>query len=257
MRFKLISRKKLPRPSRRNFPRTKKNGSIASQHKDPERLLLFIQAHDYANRPDHFRDDSLKAEELFEQAIKLDPKFAAAFAGLSMVESWMYHTFWDRHRLVEKKRVSMPMNPCACNRIFRKDISRSVFRIIMAIVITSAPSPSLRSRNVTCRTKPKPIWPSAPFSGVRASGRNQLRIWKKPPRSIRKTQASLINLAYSYMALRNFEAADKTIDRAIAVAPQSFAATALKAYWRLHGKVTSAWPKNNFLRFQPRSIRMA
>src|SRR5262249_61389792 len=48
---------------------------------------LFIQAHDYPHRPDHFRDDSLKAEELFEQAIKLDPKFAAAFAGLSMVES--------------------------------------------------------------------------------------------------------------------------------------------------------------------------
>src|SRR5206468_10419764 len=53
--------------------------------------LLFIQAHDYANRPEHFRDDSLKAEELFEQAIKLDPKFAAAFAGLSMVQSWIYH----------------------------------------------------------------------------------------------------------------------------------------------------------------------
>src|SRR4029077_15050302 len=29
------------------------------------------------------------------QAIKLDPKFAAAFAGLSLTESWLYH-FWDR-----------------------------------------------------------------------------------------------------------------------------------------------------------------
>src|SRR4029453_15557175 len=35
----------------------------------------------------------LKAEQLFEQAIKLDPKFAAAFAGLSMIESGMYHNF--------------------------------------------------------------------------------------------------------------------------------------------------------------------
>ena len=32
----------------------------------------------------------------------------------------------------------------------------------------------------------------------------------------------LINLASTYMALRNFEAADKTLDRAIAIAPQSF-----------------------------------
>src|SRR5262249_49213304 len=40
----------------------------------------------------------------------------------------------------------------------------------------------------------------------------------------------LLNLAYSYMALRNFEAAEKTLDRAIAIAPQSFATVGLKAY---------------------------
>ena len=56
---------------------------------NPDAYLLFVQAHDYANRTDMFRDTSLKAEQLFEQAIKLDPNFAAAFAGLSMVESWI------------------------------------------------------------------------------------------------------------------------------------------------------------------------
>jgi len=58
---------------------------------NPDAYLLFIQAHDYANRPDYFRDELLKAEELFEKAIKLDPKFAAAFAGLSRVQNSMYH----------------------------------------------------------------------------------------------------------------------------------------------------------------------
>src|SRR5438876_1591787 len=72
--------------------------------KDPNAYLLFIQAHDYANRPDHLPADSLKAEELFEQAIKLDPKFAAAFAGLSMVESWMYHGFEPAPARREKAR---------------------------------------------------------------------------------------------------------------------------------------------------------
>ena len=31
------------------------------------------------------------------------------------------------------------------------------------------------------------------------------------------------NLAWNYMALRNFDAAEKTVDRAVAVAPQAFA----------------------------------
>src|SRR5213076_2605367 len=73
---------------------------------DPNAYLLFIQAHNYANRPDHLRDDSLKAEELFEQAIKLDPKFAAAFAGLSMVESWIYHSSEPTQARREKARLN-------------------------------------------------------------------------------------------------------------------------------------------------------
>src|SRR6059036_1719832 len=59
---------------------------------NPDAYLLFVQAHDYASQREMFRDTSLKAEPLFEQAIKLDPNFALAFAGLSMVESWLYHT---------------------------------------------------------------------------------------------------------------------------------------------------------------------
>src|SRR5262249_17716723 len=45
-----------------------------------------------------------------------------------------------------------------------------------------------------------------------------------------KNADMLLNLASNYMWLRNFEAADKTLDRAIAIAPQSFDLRALKAY---------------------------
>ena len=73
---------------------------------NPDAYLLFVQAHDYANRTDMFRDTSLKAEQLFEQATKLDPNFAAAFAGLSMVESWMYHSFDPLPARREKARTA-------------------------------------------------------------------------------------------------------------------------------------------------------
>src|SRR5678816_589041 len=71
---------------------------------NPDAYLLYVQAHDYATRPDMFRDTSLKAEQLFEQATKLDPNFAAAFAGLSMVESWLYHSFDPTPARREKAR---------------------------------------------------------------------------------------------------------------------------------------------------------
>src|SRR5438876_4337634 len=53
-----------------------------------------------------FRDTSLKAEPLFEQAIKLDPNFALAFAGLSMVESWLYHASDQVPARREKARLN-------------------------------------------------------------------------------------------------------------------------------------------------------
>src|ERR1700720_643167 len=73
---------------------------------DPNAYLLYVQAHDWANRAEMFHDTSLKAEPLFEQAIKLDPNFAAAFAGLSMVESWVYHNSDPMQARREKARVN-------------------------------------------------------------------------------------------------------------------------------------------------------
>src|SRR5436853_1426963 len=58
-----------------------------------EAYLAFVQAHDLLTRPDKFRAESEKAEQLFEQATKLDPNFAAAFAGLAWAEDWIYHNF--------------------------------------------------------------------------------------------------------------------------------------------------------------------
>ena len=46
----------------------------------------------------------------------------------------------------------------------------------------------------------------------------------------------LTNLAFSYMAQRNFEAADKILDRATAAAPQLSAACAIKGLLAIHWK---------------------
>src|SRR5262249_57517285 len=56
-----------------------------------------------------------------------------------------------------------------------------------------------------------------------------------------KNVSILVNLASNYRALRNFEAADQTIDRAFALAPNSLAALGAKGYCAvLRGDIAGA-----------------
>ena len=71
-----------------------------------------------------------------------------------------------------------------------------------------------------------------------------------------KNVTILINLAFNYIALRNFDAADKTLDRAIAAAPQAFGPVGFKAYVAILSKGDLTRPRNNFLRLQLTAIRM-
>src|SRR5262249_2704128 len=74
--------------------------------KHSDAYLLYVQAHNYATQPDPPRESAVKAEELFEQAIKFDPNFALAFAGLSTVQSWLYHEAEPTPARREKARLN-------------------------------------------------------------------------------------------------------------------------------------------------------
>src|SRR5213596_1120468 len=190
--------------------------------KDPNAYLLFIQAHNYANRPDHLRDDSLKAEELFEQAIKLDPKFASAFAGLSMVESWIYHSSEPTQARREKARLnadeSLRLQPNFPEGHLALGFSyyygdRDYERALAEFEIAKRDLPN----------------EAQAYLAIGAIQRRQGK-WAESTANFEKAVALdpknagiLINLAFNYIAVRNFEAADRTVDRAIAIAPQSFA----------------------------------
>ena len=202
---------------------------------NPDAYLLFVQAHDYANRPDDLRDDSLKAEQLFEQAIKLDPKFAAAFAGLSMAESWLYH-FWDR---VPARREKARLNADESLRL-EPNLPEGYLALGFSYYYGDRDyERALAEFEIAKRDLPNE---AQAYMAIGAIQRRQGK-WTESTANLEKAAAldpknagMLVNLAWNYMALHNFEAADKTVDRAIAVAPKSFAATALKAYlaaaWR-------------------------
>jgi TolB-like protein/Flp pilus assembly protein TadD len=196
---------------------------------NPDAYLLFIQAHDYATRPEMFRDTSLKAEQLFEQATKLDPNFAAAFAGLSMVESWAYHTFDPTPPRREKARA-------AANEALRlqPDLPEAHLALGFSYYYGDRDyERALAEFDVAKRGLPNE---AQAYMAIGAIQRRQGK-WAESTANLEKAAALdpkngslLLNLAFSYMATRNYDAADKILDRGIEAAPQSFFERTLKGW---------------------------
>ncbi len=206
---------------------------------NPDAYLLFIQAEPYATRPDMFRDDSRKAEQLYEQAIKLDPNFAAAFACLSMVESWAYHTFDPTSARRERARVTadqalrlqpdLPEGHLALGFSYYygdRDYERALAEF--EIAKRGLPNEAQAYMAIGAIQRRQGKWTESTANFERATTLDP------------KNASFLFNLGFSYVAQRNFETADKIFDRALVAAPQAFSARALKGVvailWKGDGK---------------------
>src|SRR5437764_305539 len=195
---------------------------------DPNAYLLFVQAHDYANQTDMFHESSLKAEPLFEQAIKLDPNFALAFAGLSMVESWAYHSFDPVPARREKARRT-------ANEALRlqPDLPEAHLALGFSYYYGDRDyQRALAEFEIANRGLPNEAQAYMAIGAIqRLQGKWIDSTWyvEKAAELDPKNSSILLNLGYNYMATRNFEAADKIFDRGIEAAPESFGSRALKS----------------------------
>src|SRR6184192_3876732 len=195
---------------------------------NPDAYLLFVQAHDYATRMDIFRDTTLKAEPLFEQAIKLDPNFALAFAGLSMVESWLYHSSDP----VPARREKARLNADEALRL-QPDLPEGHLALGFSYYYGDRDyQRALAEFEIAKRGLPNE---AQAYMAIGAIQRRQGK-WIESTENLEKGAALdpknvgiLCNLGYSYMAQRNFEAAEKIFDRALAAEPRSLQATGMQA----------------------------
>jgi len=196
---------------------------------NPDAYLLFVQAHDYANRTDMFRDASLKAEPLFEQAIKLDPNFALAFAGLSMVESWIYHSFDP----TEGRRQKARLNADEALRL-QPDLPEGHLALGFSYYYGDRNyERALAEFEIARQGLPND---AQAYMAIGAIQRRQGK-WAESTANLERAAALdpkganiLINLASSHIALRNFETAKKILDRVVAIAPRSLEACGLKGF---------------------------
>ncbi len=202
---------------------------------NPDAYLLFVQAHDYASQKDMFRDTSLKAEPLFEQAIKLDPNFSLAFAGLSMVESWVYHSFDP----VPARRERARLNADEALRL-QPDLPEGHLALGFSYYYGDRDyERALAEFDIARRGLPNE---SQAYLAIGSIQRRQGK-WAESTVNLEKAatldpknQNVLLNLSFSYMARRDFEAADKIVDRVIAASPQSFQARAIKGFVAIQWK---------------------
>jgi serine/threonine-protein kinase len=193
-----------------------------------EAYLAFMQGHEMFYRPDKFRSNTEKAEQLFEKATKLDPNFAGAFAALAWVHDWSYRDFDPTPVRKEKARAAavealrlQPNLPEAhlgmgfyhyyCERDYQGALDE------FAIARLSLPNSPEVYMAIGAIQRRQGKWKESTANLERAAALSPKDAWV------------LQNLGSNYYANRNFEAAEKIFDRAIEAAPQSLGPRAEKA----------------------------
>src|SRR5438876_9072481 len=188
-----------------------------------EAYFAFLQAHDLSTRPDKLRPAIEKAEQLYEQATRLDPDFARAFAGLAWIHDWMYHTYDPTPARKEKARAAadtairlQPDLPEAhlalgfyyyyCERNYEKALDE------FAIAKRSLPNSPDVYMAIASIERRQGKWAESTANFEKAASLSP------------KDAFILVNLGDNYRANRNFEAADRIFDRAIEAAPSSLSA---------------------------------
>jgi TolB-like protein/Tfp pilus assembly protein PilF len=169
-----------------------------------------------------------QSEQLYERAIALDPNFALAIAGLSHLESWIFHTFdaaparrTKARTLAEQALKLQPELPeghlalgyCYYYGDLDYDRALSEFKIAQSGLPNDAEV--LLSLGAIQRRQGK--WAESTANFERAASLNPKDAWV------------LQNLGINYQALRNYEAAQKTYARGLEIAPNALGLHSLNA----------------------------
>jgi TolB-like protein/cytochrome c-type biogenesis protein CcmH/NrfG len=197
-----------------------------------EAYLAFVQAHDLQNE---FEDlEKLKqSEQLYARAIQLDPKFALAIARYSQLESWIVHTF---ERTPERREKARALAQQALQ--LQPDLPEAHLAMGFSLYYGDNEfDAALKEFEIAQRDLPNEA------EGYLALGAIQRRLGKWPESTANLEKAASLNpkdswvfqnLAFNYQMLRNFDAANKTIDRGLKVNPEGI------GLWEIKSKLAIA-----------------
>ena len=184
-----------------------------------EAYLAFVQAHNLSNAVEEF--EKLKqSEQLYARAIQLDPTFALAIARYSLLESWIVHTF---ERTTERREKARALAQQALQ--LQPDLPEAHLAMGFSLYYGDNDfAAALKEFEIAQRGLPNEAECYLALGAIQ----RRLGNWQESTDSLEKAVSLnpkdgwvFQNLALNYQMLRNFDAANKTIDRGLQVNPGS------------------------------------
>ena len=182
-----------------------------------EAYLAFVQAQNLGCAVEDF--DKLKqGEQLYERAVQLDPNFALALARSSLLQSWIVHTFDRTPERREKARTlaerALQLQPdlpeahlALGSSYYYGDNNYEAALKEFEVAQRGLPNESEVYLSLAAIQRRQGKWVESTANFEKAVSLNPKDIWP------------LQNLAFNYQMLRNFDKANATIDRAVALDP--------------------------------------
>jgi TolB-like protein/Flp pilus assembly protein TadD len=191
-----------------------------------EAYLAFVQAHDLHGHVENV-EDLKDAERLYERALQLDPNFALAHAAFSRLESWIFHTFDPTPARREKARS-------LANRALAVQPDLPEAHLALGFSYYYGDNNfEAALREFEIAQKGLPNDPEV-YLALGAIQRRQGR-WAESDASLEKSAElnpkhswALQNLAMNYQMERDFAKTEQSLNRALAIDPQSAALIGMK-----------------------------
>ena len=193
-----------------------------------EAYLAFIHAQDSAHKG--FEDFAMlkQAEQMYQRAIDLDPKFALAFARYSQLESWIVHSY---ERTPERRDKARSLAERALQ--IQPDSADGHLALGFSYYYgDSNYEAALKEFQIAQRGLPND---AGAYLAIGAIQRRQGK-WAESTANLEKAASldpkdswSLQNLVFNYQMQRDFAAANKTVDRALQIQPEGLTLWEMKA----------------------------
>src|SRR5437879_4345327 len=201
--------------------------------------VLYLRGRDYQTRPDNLLQDFKSAINLYDQAIKLDPKFALAHARLSATTSLLYH-FYEPTETWKQKAHGEALESLR----LQPSLGEGHLALGLYDYYTEGDyDAALRELRLAGEALPNDVDVGLYTAAVerrRGSWTQALAAYQHAEQLDPRNSITLYDSSQTYFGLRDWRTAAEGMDRVLALFPDSFNVKIQRAYIEFYWKGSTA-----------------